>query len=137
MATLIDSNVLIDVLEERSQWAEWSARHIARLATDGELVINQIVYGEVSVPFPDSGKLDEKLSSTWLKREDLPWQAAFRAGKAHAAYRKTGGKRISIMPDFLIGAHAEVRGYQILTRDARQIRYYFPGVNVIAPDTHP
>ena len=135
--TLIDTNVLLDVLEERPQWSAWVLRQFRSLAEDGDLVINQIIYGEASVPYASLPEFDALLSSDVVKREDFPWEAGFVAGKVHKLYRGGGGLKVSTLPDFLIGAHALVKGYRVLTRDASRFRTYFPKVQLIAPDTHP
>jgi predicted nucleic acid-binding protein len=135
--TLLDANVLIDVLEERPFWFDWSAKHIEAIAIDGELIINQIIYAEVSTPYGPQAVYDEHLNVPWLRREELPWDAAFLAAKAHAKYRESGGSKFVTLPDFFVGAHAQVGGYRLLTRDAARIRTYFPAVEIIAPDTHP
>jgi predicted nucleic acid-binding protein len=135
--TLLDANVLIDVLEERPRWFDWSAKHIELIAAAGELVINQIIYAEVSTPYGPQSDYDERLQLPWLKREDLPLDAAFLAAKAHAQYRESGGNKVVTLPDFFVGAHAASKGYRLLTRDAARIRTYFPTVDIIAPDTHP
>jgi predicted nucleic acid-binding protein len=136
-STLIDTNILLDVLEQRQQWSAWVYRQFERLAEDGDLIINQIIYGEASVPYATLAAFDEILPSEFIKREDFPWEAAFAAGKIHKRYRSGGGQKLSTLPDFLIGAHAAAKGYRILTRDAARFRTYFPSVDVIAPDTHP
>jgi predicted nucleic acid-binding protein len=135
--TLLDANVLIDLLEERPQWFDWSAKHIEAIAGEGELLINQIIYAEVSVPYDPQPAFDERLNLPWLRREDLPWDAAFLAAKAHRSYREKGGSKLITLPDFFVGAHAAFKGYRLLTRDAARIRSYFPTVDIIAPDTHP
>jgi predicted nucleic acid-binding protein len=135
--TLLDANILIDVLEKRPLWYDWSARHIASIAEAGQLVINQVIYAEVSTPYGPQSVYDELLNLPWLGREDLPWDAAFLAAKAHARYRDSGGSRVVTLPDFFVGAHASSKGYRLLTRDAARIRTYFPDVDIIAPDTHP
>lgn len=137
MATLVDSNVLIDLMQPESPWAPWSGRQVTLAAGDGGLVINQIVLAEISVAFLNAQKLESALSNVSLKREDLPWEAAYRAGVAHAHYRNAGGPRERVLPDFLIGAHAEVRSHRILTRDGARYRSYFPSIDIISPDTHP
>ena len=136
-STLIDTNVLVDVLEKRLDWADWVLRQFTKLAADGDLVINQIVYGEASVPYSSLEAFDQALQEGWMRREDLPWEAAFIAGKVHQSYRSKGGVKSSVLPDFLIGAHAQFRGYRVLTRDPAGFRTYFPDVEIIAPDTHP
>lgn len=137
MSTLIDTNVLLDVLEERPIGFDWAMRQLEVRASGGDLFINQIVYGEASVPYPSVGAFDQLLSNPWLNREELPWEAGFHAGKAFAEYRKRGGEKLHMLPDLLIGAHAMVKGYALLTRDPARFRTYFPSVPVIAPDTHP
>jgi predicted nucleic acid-binding protein len=99
--------------------------------------VNQIVYAEVAATFPTQRKLDEAIGARHYDRENLPWDAAFLAGKVYLAYRRRGGARRSPLPDFFIGAHAAVRGYGLLTRDPAGIRSYFPTVEIIAPETHP
>jgi predicted nucleic acid-binding protein len=136
-ATLIDANILLDVLENRREWAAWAVRQIVKLAEDGDLVINQIIFSEVSVPYESLDAFEEILDPRWVKREDLPWEAAFKAGKVHQIYRAKGGQKLSVLPDFMIGAHAQYKTYRVLTRDPRRFRTYFPDVEIIAPDTHP
>ena len=134
MRVLVDSNVLLDLLEADSAWYEWSAESIVRCATYGRLVINHIVFAEVSVGFSSVEALDQKLPRGLYERAHLPWEAAFLAGKAFMEYRRAGGTRRSPLPDFYIGAHAAVAGMQLLTRDAARYRTYFPTVDLITPD---
>ncbi|MGH6854161.1 MAG: type II toxin-antitoxin system VapC family toxin [Aestuariivirga sp.] len=136
-STLIDTNVLVDVIEDRPAWSDWAAHHLAELSKSGSLVINQIIYAEASVPYVDPAAFERIVSTVWMEREDLPWAAAFRAGKAFQDYRQRGGLRNQSLPDFLIGAHAAVKNYRLLTRDATRFRTYFPEIEIIAPDTHP
>ena len=131
---LSDSNVLLDVIQEDPQWSDWSAAQIERLADAGELAINPIVFAEVSVAYEHAWEVDQMLNSLALKRLDLPWEAAFLAGKAFVAYRQRGGARRSPLPDFYIGAHAAVAGCKLLTRDVQRYRTYFPELELIAPD---
>lgn len=130
----MDSNVLLDILTADPVWFDRSARHVARLAVTGELVINQLIYAEISVGFLDIETLDNSLADAKLVREDIPWDAAFLAGKAFRSYRRRGGRRASPLPDFYIGAHAAIRGYALLTRDPTRIRGYFPTVEILAPE---
>jgi predicted nucleic acid-binding protein len=130
---LVDSNVLIDLLNEDGQWYAWSASSIARVADRSRLVINPIIYGEISVHAPTIEELDDALPANLFAREALPYEAAFLAGKAFLAYRRRGGTKTSPLPDFFIGAHAAVAGYTVLTRDATRYRSYFPGLALIAP----
>ncbi len=130
---LIDSNVILDILTEDVQWLDWSASQVERLAEDYTLVINPIVYGEVSIRFDSIEGLDEALPPAFLRRDPLPWEAAFLAGKCFLRYRRAGGPRHAPLPDFYIGAHAAVRGMTLLTRDTRRYRRYFPKLRLIAP----
>lgn len=133
-AVLVDANVLLDVLGQNQVWFPWSAATLADVADRGvPLVINPVVYAEVSVEFPSLDDLQEALPRDRFTFEDLPWDAAFLAGKAFRQYRRRGGERRSPLPDFYIGAHAAVRGYTLLTRDEARYRTYFPAVRLIAP----
>ncbi len=129
----MDSNVLIDVLEEEPVWFGWSSTRLAQYAADFKLVINPIVYAEVSVGFERVEEVEAALPHDLLVREDLPWEAAFYAGQCFQLYRRRGGVRRSPLPDFFIGAHAAMRGYRLLTRDAARYRSYFPRLEIIAP----
>lgn len=130
---LVDSNVLLDVITNDATWFVWSSRAMADAGRSSGLVINPIVYAEVSVGFARVDELDAILPSAVFRREDLPWTAAFGAGKAFRQYRRRGGERRSPLPDFYVGAHAAVRGYALLTRDAARYRTYFPTLSLIAP----
>src|SRR5574340_978452 len=105
---LIDSNVLLDVLEEDVHWYAWSAGQLARWAERAELVINPIIYAEVSIGFDNIESIEEALPASYLRREPLPWEAAFLVCKCFLRYRQLGGARRSPLPDFFIGAHAAV-----------------------------
>lgn len=133
MATLIDSNVLIDVIEGSDVWSERSGAALERVGALGPVVINPVIYAEISVRYENTDELDVDLPIDLFQREQLPWTAAFLAGKAFADYRRRGGHRRSPLPDFFIGAHAAVSGMQLLTRDARRYRTYFPTVDLIVP----
>ena len=132
-AVLVDSNVLLDVATEDPEWGEWSAGRLEGLAENYMLVINPLVYAEVSVGFERIEDLDDALSPEGFRREGLPWPAAFLAGKAFLEYRRAGGGKEAPLPDFYIGAHAAIQGYGLLTRDARRFRSYFPRLTVIGP----
>jgi len=136
MDTLVDANVLIDFLAADPSWKDWSKDQIATAHEAGQVIINPIVYAEVSAMFPTQRKLDEVLGQGRYKRENLPWDAAFNAGRAFVAYRRAAGAKRSPLPDFYIGAHAELRSYALLTRDPARYRQYFPTLKIIAPDTH-
>ena len=130
---LVDSNVILDVVTDDPRWREWSCSMLARCAERGMLVINPIVYAEVSIGFERVEELDEALPADSFLREPLPWEAAFLAGKCFLEYRRRGGSRRSPLPDFYIGAHAAVTGLPLLTRDARRYRTYFADLQILSP----
>lgn len=130
---LIDSNVLIDVLGPGQSWKIWSSTQLEALVDRAALVINPIIYSEVSIAFDTLEALDEVLPNDLFRRDPLPWEAAFLAGKCFVRYRRRGGKRTSPLPDFYVGAHAALRGMTLLTRDAHRYRAYFPHLQLIAP----
>jgi predicted nucleic acid-binding protein len=136
MQTIPDSNVVLDLLYG-SDWALWSQRSLEQCRSDGVIVINAIVYSEISGRFLETSALDALLDELDIIYEEIPRVAAHQAGRAHFAYRKAGGIRMRTLPDFLVGAHAVAKGYRILTRDGARYRSYFPTLNIIAPDTHP
>jgi predicted nucleic acid-binding protein len=133
-SVLVDSNVILDVVTEDPQWGEWSSSMLARCADSGMLVINPIIYAEVSTGFDRIEDLDDVLPADSFRRDPLPWEAAFLAGKCFLAYRRRGGSRRSPLPDFYIGAHAAVTGLLLLTRDPRRYRTYFPHLRILAPE---
>jgi predicted nucleic acid-binding protein len=135
--TLVDTNVLIDVFGADADWLEWSRARLLEAAGHGDLVVNPIVYAELAAMFPTQRQLDHALPRDRYRREELPWDAAFNAGRAFLTYRRSGGAKRSPLPDFYIGAHAELHGYALLTRDPARYRQYFPMLRIIAPDTHP
>lgn len=134
---LVDSNVILDVVTMDPAWRPWSEAALERAADEAVLVINPIVYAEVSVGFAEIERLEAALPTDLFCRESLPYEAAFLAGKAFLAYRRGGGARRSPLPDFYIGAHAAVAGYRLLTRDTARYRSYFPRLDLIAPGHRP
>jgi predicted nucleic acid-binding protein len=130
---MVDSNVILDVASDDAEWIDWSASMLAAAAQKGRLVINPLIYAEVSCGFDRIELLDEAVPPDYYVREPLPWSAAFLAGKVFLKYRRSGGNRPAPLPDFYIGAHAAVAGYTLLTRDARRYRTYFPKLQIIAP----
>jgi predicted nucleic acid-binding protein len=130
---LVDSNVLLDVLTGDPAWAEWSEQALAASADSHRLVINAIVYAEISVRFSRIEDLEDALPGAFIEREAIPFEAAFLAAKAFVTYRRRGGARSAPLPDFFIGAHAAVAGYTLLTRDRARYRSYFPRLPLIAP----
>jgi len=129
---LVDSNVLLDLLTEDPTWATWSETRLAKAFDAGQVVINPIVYAEISVAFERIETLEDALPPE-LGREDLPWEAAFLAGKCFIDYRRRGGTRRSPLPDFYIGAHAAVTGRTLLTRDTKRYRTLLPTLRLISP----
>ena len=130
---LVDSNVILDVATEDVRWFGWSSRQLEELAERSILVINPIVYAEVSIGFERIEDLDAILPTDAVRREPLPWEAAFLAGKCFLRYRRSRGAKQSPLADFFIGAHAAVEGLTLLTRDATRYRSYFPALPLIAP----
>lgn len=134
---LVDSNVVIDILDGDPLWGVWSRERVREARRAGRVVINPLIYAEVAGAYPTQGEVDRALSTKIYRRENLPWEAALGAARAFRAYRRSEGAKRSPLPDFYIGAHAELRGYALLTRDPRRYRRYFPNLSIIAPDTHP
>ncbi|HEY5708539.1 MAG TPA: type II toxin-antitoxin system VapC family toxin [Solirubrobacterales bacterium] len=132
--TFVDSNVLIDVLSDDPVWGAWSSEALSGAGAEGPLLINEVVYAEVSARYSRIEVLDRELSEEDFQREHTPWQAAFLAGKAFLDYKRRGGSKRSPLPDFFIGAHAAVRDLPLLTRDPIRYRTYFPTVELIAPE---
>ena len=130
--TLVDSNVILDVLTQDRDWLSWSSAAFAHAADTTRLVINPVIYSEVSVHFSSIEELDAALPAD-LTREPIPFEAAFLAGKAFLKYRRAGGLRVPPLPDFFIGAHAAVTASRILTRDVERYSTYFPTVSLLAP----
>ncbi|MET0627500.1 MAG: type II toxin-antitoxin system VapC family toxin [Acidimicrobiia bacterium] len=132
--TLVDSNVLLDVLTDDPTWGHWSANALLEAAEAGPIWINPIVYAEVSVRFTRIEDLEDALPPDDYRRAQLPWQAGFLAGKTFGRYRRGGGTKVSPLPDFYIGAHAAVADVTLLTRDEARYRTYFPSLRLIAPE---
>lgn len=130
---LVDTNVLVDVLQDDPEWADWSIRQLRAQAQIHALAINPIVYAELSLSFSTVEALDAVVKRMELAFEQVPRPALFLAGKAFALYRRRGGSKAQVLPDFIIGAHAAVAGWPLLTRDAARYRSYFPSLQVIAP----
>ena len=131
-AVLVDTNVLLDLFSGDPHWEVRSAAALGGFADQATLVINPIIYAELSVGIATIEQLDEFLGEDF-RRDPLPWDAAFLAGKAFVQYRRRGGARTAPLPDFFIGAHAAVRQMPILTRDPKRYAAYFPTVRLIAP----
>jgi predicted nucleic acid-binding protein len=134
VGTLVDTSVLLDVATGDPVWADWSSRALAGAVRSGPVLINPVVFAEVSVGFTRVEELDDALPPDIFRREPLPYVAAFLAGKAFLTYRRRGGTKTLPLPDFFIGAHAAVAEFALLTRDARRFRTYFPTVRLICPE---
>jgi len=132
--TLIDTNVLIDILSDDPNWRVWSVDRLNERTEHGPLLINDVVYAELSSRYSTEELLEEKILRLNVRLERIPKHALFLAGHAFERYRRTGGTRTGVLPDFFIGAHAEVAQLPILTRDVGRYRTYFPNVTLIAPE---
>ena len=130
---LVDSNVILDIANRDPKWEGWSSGALERAANESVLVINPIIYAEVSIGFNRVEDLDQALPIDLYRRDALPYEAAFLAGKCFLAYRGRKGTRTSPLPDFYIGAHAAVAGFRLLTRDANRYRTYSPKLTLIEP----
>lgn len=133
MTVLVDSNVILDVFTEDPNWADWSSQAIASALDRARLAISPIIFAEVSGRFSHIEDLEAELPADTFTREPIPYAAAFLAGKIFVEYRRRGGQYRSPLPDFFIGAHAAVSGYELLTRDPRRYRSYFPSLQLITP----
>lgn len=131
MTLLVDTNVLVDVLENDPAWADWSITQLRAQSQVHELLINPVIYAELSLTFDSPEALDDTLAGMALVLAEIPRPALFLAGKAFVRYRREGGARHSVLADFFIGAHAAVQGWPLLTRDARRYRSYFPTIELI------
>lgn len=130
---LVDSNVLLDIATNDPDWGDWSAHALAEAVEHTPLIINPIIYAEVSIGYSTIEALDAALPARLYQREPLPWEAGFLAGKCFLQYRRRGGSRTSPLPDFYIGAHAAIGQLALLTRDTARYRSYFPTIEILAP----
>lgn len=131
--TLVDTNILLDLVTDDPVWADWSIRQLDAAAVNGPLIINGVVYAELSVRFDRIEELDEVLAEAGITMEEIPRTALFLAGKVFRRYRAAGGNRTGVLPDFFIGAHAAVSKLPLLTRDIQRYKTYFPTIGLIAP----
>ena len=132
--TLVDTNILLDLVTNDPTWADWSQRQLEAAMLKGPLLMNSVVYAELSVRFDRIEALDAVVEEADLIIEEIPRSALFLAGKAFLRYRTSGG---AVLPDFFIGAHAAVAGHPLLTRDSGRYQTYFPSVTLISPETSP
>lgn len=131
---LVDTNVLVDLLEDDPEWADWSVAQLRAQSQLHKLCINPVIYAELSLTFSTFEALDEVLDSLRIPVIELPRPALFLAGKAFAQYRRRGGTKANVLPDFFIGAHAAVARWPVLTRDASRYASYFPTVALVTPE---
>jgi len=131
---LVDTNVLVDVLADDPEWADWSIGQLRAQSKIHRLAINPVIYSELSLTFSTVEALDRTVDELGLAMIEIPRPALFLAGKAFVRYRRQGGKKENVLADFFIGAHAAVSQYPILTRDTRRYSSYFPKVKLIAPE---
>lgn len=131
--TVVDSSVLLDVFTEDRRWAAWSQTRLTEAAGRGAIILDSVVLAEIA---PRFSRFEDLLAALpgMASVEEIPASAAFLAGHAHAAYRRAGGSRAAILPDFLIGAHAAVTGRPLLTRDPRRVAAHIPGARLITSD---
>jgi predicted nucleic acid-binding protein len=132
--TLVDSSVLLDVLTDGQVWADWSQAQLEQAAAAGPLVINDVIYAEISARYPSVDVVDSVIRDAGVDVVPIPRSALFLAGKAYLRYRAAGGVRTGVLSDFFIGAHAQAERLPLLTRDVRRYRSYFPTVELIAPE---
>ena len=130
---LVDTNVLVDMLENDPDWADWSIAQLRAQSQVRRLVINPVIYAELSLTFSSAEALDDTLAALQIAVEQIPRPALFLAGKAFVKYRRQGGTKNNVLADFFIGAHAAVARWPVLTRDVRRYSGYFPTVELIAP----
>ena len=132
---LVDTNVLLDLVTDDPVWASWSIERLEAAALEGPLLINDVVYAELAVRYAQIERLDEFVEAAGLTHTPMPKAALFLAGKAFTAYRKAGGSRTGVLPDFFIGAHAAIGGFPVLTRDSGRYHSCFPKLDLITPET--
>ena len=135
MEYLVDSNVILDIVTEDKRWFQWSSKTLAHYAEDHTLNINPIIYAEISIAFDRIEDIEAALPPAYFSRLQLPWEAAFLAGKCYLKYRKKGGEKRSPLPDFYIGAHAAIKGMALITRENSRYHTYFPKLNIITPNS--
>ena len=130
---LVDTHVLVDLLANDPEWADWSIAQLRAQAQIHRLCINPVIYAELSLTFNTVEALDETLAGLRIPVIDSPRPALFLAGKAFVQYRRQGGAKTNVLADFFIGAHAAVAGWPVLTRDVRGYVGYFPTVALVSP----
>ncbi|MFP3012103.1 MAG: type II toxin-antitoxin system VapC family toxin [Rickettsia sp.] len=130
---LVDSNIILDIITFDNNWYEWSSDQIKLLSQFHELIINDIIYTEISIGFKRIEELEATITENFFKLTPMSTEALFLAGKAFQKYKLNGGIKNSILPDFFIGAHASILKIDLLTRDISRYKTYFPKINLITP----
>jgi len=133
MSVMVDSCVFLDVFSKDSRWFEWSSNALADAADAGSIVLNSVIYSEISIRFNRIEDLEALLPSSIFEYQSIPREAAFLAGKCFVEYRRRGGRRLLPLPDFFIGAHAAVARLPLVTRDTKRFREYFPRLQLVQP----
>lgn len=131
---IVDSSVILDVFTDAPKWADWSIDALTEYGKNHTFIINDIIYSEISLAFETADKLDHAINSAGFKNERIPTSALIAAAKAFVSYRKNKGTKTSTLPDFFIGAHAQVLKIPLLTRDTSRIKTYYPDVRIISPE---
>ncbi|HEX8384346.1 MAG TPA: type II toxin-antitoxin system VapC family toxin [Sphingomonas sp.] len=134
---LLDSNIVIDLIQDEGEWSEWSQSTLARLRLDRMMIVNAVVLAETADRFASVATQMAYMRELGAVHRDIDASAAYRAGLAHRAYRRAGGTRAAILADFLIGGHSSILGATLLTRDRQRFASYFPELSLITPETHP
>ncbi|MGZ8391183.1 MAG: type II toxin-antitoxin system VapC family toxin [Rhodoplanes sp.] len=134
--TLVDTNVLLDILARDPVWFDWSIEALVRFGAAGPLLINEVVYAEMSARLETQSQVEEAIEELGVLLNRIPVEGLFLAGQTFRRYRRAGGVRTGVLPDFFVGAHAQVMGLPLLTRDLRRYQTYFPGVHLITPEAH-
>lgn len=134
MPVIVDSNIILDVVTDDPVWADWSDQAITRHQSAG-LIVNPIIYAELCAGAASSLEVDRTLECLKIGFQEIPRGGLFLASKAFLQYRRQGGTKLSPLPDFFIGGHAEALGLAILTRDTARYQAYFSKVDLIRPDT--
>ena len=130
---LVDSNVLLDLVTDDPDWSDWSIAQLEAAALSGPVLINDVVYAEISIRYQRIEEVDDLLAQAGIGLAAMPRAALFLAGKVFRQYRRHGGRRTGVLPDFFIGAHASTADWRLLTRDVGRYRTYFPRLDLIAP----
>lgn len=130
---LVDTNVLLDVVTSDPHWLDWSERQLGRLTLQTQLIINPVVYAELSIGLDHIDEVEAILVMTGVAVRELPRSCSLLAGKAFRSYRARSGTKTGVLPDFFIGAHAVAEGIALLTRDTRRNRSYFPEITLVTP----